>query len=70
MLCVSCGSSTSTGSVSFDDVLVTRRSVRDYDGSKTISKEEAIMAVISLGYRNSDPATPGHRDFDEVVKFF
>lgn len=191
MLCASCGSSTSTGSVSFDDVLVTRRSVRDYDGSKTISKEEvttlltavqnapswanaqpsryyvamspekvaalqemvgernkqnvqgapvlivstfvkgqsgffggnatnevgdgwgaydnglsnaylvlkaramgfdtlimgmrdsdairslfripeeeAIMAVISLGYRNSDPATPGHRDFDEVVKFF
>ena len=35
-----------------------------------IPAEETVMAVIALGYRAGEPKQPGHRPFDEVVKFF
>ncbi len=35
-----------------------------------IPEDEAVMAVISLGYRASDPQRPGRKPLDEVVKFF
>lgn len=47
--------------------------MRDSDGLRAIfgiPEEETVMAVISLGYRASDPATPGHKNLDEIVKFF
>ena len=105
--------------ISFDEVLATRRSVRSYDATKTISEaevrdgwgaydnglsnayfilkarskgfdtlimgmrdsdalrtlfnipeNEAIMAVISLGYRSGEPRQPEHRPLEEVVEFF
>lgn len=46
--------------------------MRDSEGLRSlleIPSNEAIMAVISLGYRTGDPKTPGHRDLDEIVKF-
>ncbi len=47
--------------------------MRDSDGLRkvfNIPAEETVMAVISLGYRDGEPKQPGHRPFDEVVKFF
>lgn len=47
--------------------------MRDSDGLRkefNIPAEETVMAVISLGYRAGEPKQPGHRPFDEVVKFF
>jgi hypothetical protein len=35
-----------------------------------IPENEAVMAVIALGYRAQDPNTPQHRPLDEVVKFY
>lgn len=47
--------------------------MRDSDGLRAIfgiPEEEEVMAVISLGYRASDPATPAHKSLDEIVKFY
>ncbi|MCR5455143.1 MAG: nitroreductase family protein [Bacteroidales bacterium] len=47
--------------------------MRDSEGLRkvfNIPAEETVMAVISLGYRAGEPKQPGHRPFDEVVKFF
>ena len=47
--------------------------MRDADALRTlfsIPENEAILAVIALGYRAQDPSTPVHRPLDEVVKFF
>ena len=47
--------------------------MRDSDGLRkefNIPENETVMAVISLGYRSGEPKQPGHRPFDEVVKFF
>ena len=35
-----------------------------------IPENEEVMAVISLGYRASDPATPGHKNIDDILKFY
>jgi len=35
-----------------------------------IPESEAIMAVISLGYRAEEPNRPERRNLDEIVKFF
>ena len=35
-----------------------------------IPENEAVMAVISLGYRAADPVQPRHRPLDDVVKFY
>ena len=47
--------------------------MRDADALRTlfsIPENEAVLAVIALGYRAQDPSTPAHRPLDEVVKFF
>lgn len=47
--------------------------MRDADGLRElfgIPSNECIMAVIALGYRKGEPSIPGHREFNEVVKFF
>ena len=47
--------------------------MRDSDSLRklfNIPENEAIMAVISLGYRADEPRQPEHRPLDEVVKFF
>ena len=46
---------------------------RDAEGLRTIFKipeEEAIMAVIALGYRAADPQRPARKPLDEILKFF
>ena len=35
-----------------------------------IPENEAVMAVISLGYRAAEPVQPRHRPLDDVVKFY
>jgi nitroreductase len=35
-----------------------------------IPENEAVMAVIALGYRAEEPNMPVHRPLDEIVKFF
>lgn len=47
--------------------------MRDSDGLRSllgIPSDEAIMVVISLGYRAGEPRMPVHRDLDEIVKFY
>ena len=47
--------------------------MRDSDALRTlfnIPENEAIMAVISLGYRSGKPRQPEHRPLAEVVQFF
>jgi nitroreductase len=47
--------------------------MRDADGLRqtfNIPENETIMAVISLGYRASEPNRPERRPLDEIVKFF
>ena len=47
--------------------------MRDSDSLRklfNIPENEAIMAVISLGYRADEPRQPEHRPLDEVVQFF
>lgn len=47
--------------------------MRDSDALRelfNIPENEAIMAVISLGYRSGEPRQPEHRPLDEVVEFF
>ena len=47
--------------------------MRDSDALRelfNIPENEAIMAVISLGYRSGEPRQPEHRPLEEVVEFF
>ena len=47
--------------------------MRDADALRTlfaIPENEAVMAVIALGYRAEEPRMPVHRPLDEIVKFF
>ena len=47
--------------------------MRDADALRrhfNIPDNEAVMAVIALGYRGKEPTQPDHRPLDEVVKFF
>jgi len=47
--------------------------MRDSDNLRLlfqIPSNETVMAVISLGYRASEPNQPVHRDLDEIAKFF
>ena len=82
---MSCGrqGSESSSAVSFDEVLETRRSIRDFDtlimGMRDsgalrslfgIPEGEEVMAVIALGHRASDPVKPTRKPLDEIAKFF
>ena len=47
--------------------------MRDSDGLRklfNIPDTEEVMAVISLGYRASDPNRPARKPMDDIVKFF
>ena len=47
--------------------------MRDSDGLRklfNIPDTEEVMAVISLGYRASDPNRPARKAMDDIVKFF
>ena len=47
--------------------------MRDSDALRTlfnIPENEAIMAVISLGYRSGEPRQPEHRPLEDVALFF
>lgn len=47
--------------------------MRDSDGLRklfNIPDTEQVMAVISLGYRASDPNRPARKAMDDIVKFF
>ena len=46
---------------------------RDAEGLRSIfqiPEEEAVMAVIALGYRAADPQRPARKPLDEILKFF
>jgi nitroreductase len=36
----------------------------------SIPDNEAVMAVIALGYRAAEPRRPAHKNLDDVVKFY
>ena len=47
--------------------------MRDADGLRqlfNIPESETVMAVISLGYRDSEPTRPDRRPLDEIVKIY
>lgn len=47
--------------------------MRDADALRilfNIPENEAIMAVIALGYRDGEPRQPMHRPLDDIVTFF
>lgn len=54
----------------FDTLIMGMRDSEALRGIFNIPETEAVMAVISLGYRTSDPSAPRHRNLDEIVKFF
>ena len=54
----------------FDTLIMGMRDANALRGLFEIPENETIMAVIALGYRAKDPATPPHRPIDEVVKFY
>ena len=54
----------------FDTLIMGMRDADKLRELFSISENEAVMAVISLGYRAEDPKRPTHRSLDEIVKFF
>ena len=54
----------------FDTLIMGYRDAEALRELFQIPEEEELMAVISLGYRASDPQRPGRKPLDEVVKFF
>lgn len=54
----------------FDTLIMGMRDSDSLRKEFNIPAEETVMAVIALGYRSGEPKQPGHRPFDEVVKFF
>lgn len=54
----------------FDTLIMGMRDAEKLRELFAIPGNETIMAVIALGYRAEEPKQPGHRDLDEIVKFF
>ena len=54
----------------FDTLIMGMREADKLRELFDIPEEEAVMAVIALGYRAEEPNMPVHRPLDEVVKFF
>lgn len=54
----------------FDTLIMGMRDSEAIRGVFNIPEDEAVMAVISLGYRAEDPSSPVHRSLDEIAKFF
>ena len=54
----------------FDTLIMGMRDADALRGLFSIPENEAVMAVISLGYRAEDPSVPTHRSLDDIAKFF
>ena len=54
----------------FDTLIMGMRDADQLRELFSIPENETVMAVIAMGYRAEEPNQPGHRDLDEVVKFF
>ena len=54
----------------FDTLIMGMRDAEKLRELFAIPGNETIMAVIALGYRAEEPKQPGHRDLDEIVKFY
>ena len=54
----------------FDTLIMGMREADKLRELFAIAENEAILAVIALGYRAEEPNLPVHRPLDEVVKFF
>ena len=54
----------------FDTLIMGMREADKLRELFAIAENEAILAVIALGYRAEEPNMPVHRPLDEVVKFF
>ena len=54
----------------FDTLIMGMRDADKLRELFAIPEEEAIMAVISLGYRDGEPNRPERRPLDEIVHFF
>lgn len=54
----------------FDTLIMGMRNADKLRSLFNIPENEAIMAVISLGYRKNQPIQPRHKQLDDVVKFY
>ena len=54
----------------FDTLIMGMRDADKLRQLFNIPEDEAVMAVIALGYRAAQPVQPRHRPFDDVVKFY
>ena len=54
----------------FDTLIMGMRDADALRNLLAIPENETIMAVISMGYRASEPNRPERRPLDEIVKFF
>ena len=54
----------------FDTLIMGMRDADKLRQLFNIPENEAVMAVIALGYRAAQPVQPRHRPFDDVVKFY
>lgn len=54
----------------FDTLIMGMRDADKLRSLFSIPENEAIMAVISLGYRKNQPIQPRHKQLDDVVKFY
>ena len=54
----------------FDTLIMGMRDSEKLRELFNIPENEAVMAVISLGYRAGEPRQPEHRPLEEVVQFF
>ena len=54
----------------FDTLIMGMRNADALRSLFEIPENEAILAVIALGYRAQEPKTPAHRPLDEIVKLY
>lgn len=54
----------------FDTLIMGMRDADALRNLLAIPENETVMAVISMGYRASEPNRPERRPLDEIVKFF
>lgn len=54
----------------FDTLIMGMRDADKLRSLFNIPENEAIMAVIALGYRKNQPVQPRHKQLDDVVKFY
>jgi len=54
----------------FDTLIMGMRDADKLRSLFNIPENEAVMAVIALGYRKNQPVQPRHKQLDDVVKFY